>query len=421
MKEENLLTSLSARNKAEPLWTPPDSSATTPLALSNGKSARTIVDVWEAHANHPEGVRQLVHSGKLPVWVRSRGQQALADRLEQLRQSQDLDSQLPAVLLQAAACEVQHLITTADARSKQQQEKVAQEHTARQNAERKALLAALAKQQQATANQVAADKKHVAAVELAKENNKRKECARRDAAINDARQHAAEPIAKGEAHRQKARDENRGLRGAIELEIPLLAVSAGGLAFVGFLLSLRSTNLSALWCTAVGVGFGALLALAIGRLVRSRCMAEASKELIAAQVTLKEEINRITEQSNEVLMKVDQWAAQRSKEANARLKAVEAEREHINNQALQRIAAIQQELEKAIANIAKSFSEESESLRKRLTSRISAKPEDTKSQYPPYSAARSAGFKYGTEPSRSECQMTYSEESEARQQLMFRG
>ena len=61
----------------------------------------------------------------------------------------------------------------------------------------------------------------------------------------------------------------------------------------------------------------------------------------------------------------------------------------------------------------------SEKLRKRLSGNLKGKKEAAKSDFPPYKTALSKGFKHGTEPSSSECEMTYSERSEIQMQLQL--
>jgi hypothetical protein len=262
--------------------------------------------------------------------------------------------------------------------------------------EESALKTALAQYDRRVAAQVVADERHLAEVKRHTDRQIELEHQRRDNAIADVTRRSAQRTAQAQAAHNRAVERNKGLRGGRRLEMPLMMAAVSILGMVGFMLSLADS-----WLTlaAVDVSLSVIFGLGMGRVVRGRRVGASSAALAAVRKAIEREIDAVKRESQQAVKKLEQQATRAGAEAAARLKQVATEKARLTKESENRMAAIRSKHEQAIDKAQKAAAVQIRPWQKRLTDRVRGKPESAKKDFPPYTKAKSSGYRDGAKPS----------------------
>ena len=383
------------------LWAPADPQATAAFVFGDRKAA-SVLGVFEMMNQDPRGFAEALRSGALSQWFGNRSQKALAAKVRELEKASNGVGALLPVLLAAAHCEVQAAIDQDAVDYQAACHQAEQECAANRAKEQTAVNAAIQAHIKQTAAQCAADQKHIAKVNAWL--NEQTDAANKELAdaVAAANGRAAEPLARGQAERDAAQEKVEGLRGGARLELPLLGglAPAFGAAGVG----VWFLGVGGVWWLApvIGVAAGVVLAFGIGRAVRMRKVALASANLKAAKKALKQELTHLRAENDKKIKQLQAQAARAAAEAAARLKAVEDGKQKLLQAGQSRVAAFEAQWQKQLAERKAAMDKAAGRLRERLrvplNEKLKGKPEDAKSEFPPFKGARSNGFKLGSEP-----------------------
>jgi hypothetical protein len=213
--------------------------------------------------------------------------------------------------------------------------------------------------------------------------------------------------------------ENRRWRISAKLEMPVVGglgilIVAGGMALGG------STGL------CLGAAFvGGLSGFGLCWKTRARRRRRAEEELVHLTSEHRKALANLEKQTNKSLQQLEEGKNKRLAEARAPLETLAEQRKSLKKQLDTEMKKICEDRDKAIQRIRKTASSASEELQRRLLNLGETKRESAKTGYEPYVRTKANGYRDGSEPSRSEAEMTYSEREQAKTQLqmaaLFRG
>ena len=402
----------SANPETAALWSPVAPGKTQPFVFRDGTKAHTILDLAALCLPRLSEAEYHVSQGHLASWFEYRGQAVIAAKVRDCREGRMTVRDLVNCLWGVAASEVSaesERIRAAAAREVEKKNSDC-EAEVKQIVQRRAN--ALAKHEETVAAEMAALHKKVneTGAELKAQADDARERAKK--AIAQAEERAEADIARAETQSGQTIAANRGFRGMLRLEAPL--VPAAGLAVGGMLMYLGRAD-------AAGYGAAAgLLALGICRMIRMARIHGAKASVAAPRKSLKREIRRIDSETNKAIADLKAKGDKVVAGAKARAADLKQQKEKVAQEYDKRVEALRKKCAGEVAEIGKRASSAINHLQERLVRAVEIKPKNQSKQFPAYMKAKSNGYSDGREPSSSDMEMTYSERAEAERRMRNR-
>lgn len=214
-------------------------------------------------------------------------------------------------------------------------------------------------------------------------------------ACRKARGQAAIPIAKAEAEYQKTVRDNKGLRGGVRLELPVIVISFSLILFAAYIWN----------AFTIGVGgeiAGIMAGIIIGRVVRKYRVQKASLLLQAIQRTLAEELSRLRKESENTIARLKKAAEVNLKETTVFLNGLAQQRTNMQSEYVKKVSELRKQTDREIKELQKNAAGKIQALRKKLETYLKPRAESEKKSFPPYKTAKSRGYEDGAGPSQNE-------------------